>query len=299
MHVPDKSDPRPSVLVLGVYLANKPTYVRDVVKSLSQCKNYRVVQRWVAIGNVSSDPSVGEVTCIQQVDPLPKFLLINRLLSDEPLAKYEYVVIVDDDIQLSEGFLDGFLSVQSTAGFSLAQPARTRNSFIDHPITKCVEGVLARQTLFVEIGPVTSVHRPIFHLVFPFDTRSPMGWGYENIWAYRLAQNAFKMGIVDAYPVDHSLRPPAAYYGVTEAKQAQQGLLKSTPHFPLSKCFTTIRIFATESEMARSAEDNRDRLRRWSLVVREAPFALAHITHKIIRRAKRIRRAAEGRVPWR
>ena len=38
-------------------------------------------------------------------------------------------------------------------------------------------GVAARETLFVEIGPVGGFHASVFDHVLPFDMASPMGLG--------------------------------------------------------------------------------------------------------------------------
>jgi hypothetical protein len=167
------------------------------------------------------------------------------------LRDYEYVIVVDDDIRLPDHFLDKFLDLQTALGFSLAQPARTTNSYIDHPVVKQVEGVVARQTLFVEIGPVTSFHRSIFNIVFPFDLTSPMGWGYENIWAYRLHHEGFRMGIIDSYPVDHSLRATATYYNWKEAGAGADRILRSQKHFSLKRCYRTLRLIKDAPETAK------------------------------------------------
>jgi hypothetical protein len=80
-------------------------------------------------------------------------------------------------------------------------------------------------------------------MVFPFDLTSPMGWGYENVWAHRLDQAQMKMGIIDAVPVDHSLRKPVAYYRWDEANQQQRLFLSKHEHIPLDQCFRVLDVF--------------------------------------------------------
>ena len=116
---------------------------------------------------------------------VPKYVILNELLAAEDLERFDFVVNIDDDIVLPDRFLDQFLPLQARLQFAIGQPARTSNSFIDHPIVEQQRGALARETLFVEIGPVLSVHRCAFDIVFPFDLSSPMGWGYENVWSHR------------------------------------------------------------------------------------------------------------------
>jgi hypothetical protein len=70
--------------------------------------------------------------------------------------------------------------------------------------------VLARETRFVEIGPVTAVHRDAFEALLPFpDLR--MGWGLDSRWSAVAAERGWPIGIVDATPVRH-LRPVAGDY---------------------------------------------------------------------------------------
>jgi hypothetical protein len=231
-----RRDLRPSVLVLGVYLADKPNCIEHIVSLLDSTESYRVVQRWISIGEISSSRRVQEVTLWHQPDRAFKFPLINRLLTQEPLGDYEYLIVIDDDVQLPENFLRHFLAAQTSLDFRVAQPARTANSYVDHPIVVQQAEIFARQTQWVEVGPVVSIHRSVFDVLLPFDERSPMGWGYENVWAYELWTRGLKMGIIDAFPVEHSLRLPHAYYSWTEADAACRGLLASRPHLPQDRC---------------------------------------------------------------
>src|SRR5207248_3190265 len=89
-------------------------------------------------------------------------------------ARASVLVLVDDDLGLPRGFLDGLIGWQRALGWALAQPARTARSFVDHRIVQQQPGVAARRTRFVEIGPVVSIHRSAFELLLPFDLASPM-----------------------------------------------------------------------------------------------------------------------------
>lgn len=231
-----------SVLLLGVYLAAGENHVDHVVSTLAGSKACALTQRWIALGGPPPTEGVADVTVAKVREPVPKFELVNGLLAEEDLRQYDYVVLADDDILLPPAFLDRFISLQARLGFSIAQPARTGNSYIDHPIVERQLGVVARQTLFVEIGPVVSFHRSAYDLVFPFDLTSSMGWGYENVWAYRLLQRGLKMGIIDAVPVDHSLRKPVANYSWDRADRERTEYLAKHEHLPLDRCFTVLDV---------------------------------------------------------
>ncbi len=242
-----------SVLVLGVYLSTQLSNAEDTIAVLHATGLYHVTQRWIALGGPPPSDATRAVTVDTVLDKVPKFRLINDLLSAEDPAQYEYIVVLDDDVVLPEHFLDHFLSIQDDLGFAIAQPARTSNSYIDLPIVERQRGVLARQTLFVEIGPVVSFHPSVYDLVFPFDLTAPMGWGYENIWSYRLAERGLKMGIIDAVPVDHSLRKPVSGYSWAEADQGRKALWRKHAHFPLDQCMRVLHAITEEEWLGRTA----------------------------------------------
>src|SRR5262249_35736401 len=87
-----------------------------------------------------------------------------------------------------------------------------------------------------------SIHRSAYPFLLPFDLASPMGWGYENLWSHKLSCRGLKMGIVDAEPVDHSLRQPTAYYRWEDADMGRRRLLEANPHRPLEDCFRVLAV---------------------------------------------------------
>jgi hypothetical protein len=182
------------------------------------------------------------VTSRVVLEKTPKFQLINELLSEVPLESFDYLMLIDDDVVLPADFVDSFIRLQAHVGFALAQPARTRNSPCDHPIVRAQLGVLARRTLFVEIGPVVSVHSSAFGELIPFDVASPMGWGYENVWAHRFAERGLAMGIIDAVPVDHSVRAVTANYAWAVADAGRAALFEKEAHLSDDECFRILEL---------------------------------------------------------
>ena len=234
-------DPRPRVLVLGIYMAGKVHLAEDEAAILAASEECDVDQRWVALGG-GPVPALERLTVRTIREQIPKFAILNDLLAGTDLQHYEYVVVVDDDVSLPHRFLDALIGVQRDLGFALAQPSRTSDSYYDHPIVEQQRGVLARETMFVEIGPVFSVHRSIYDVMFPFDLTSSMGWGYENVWAYRLRARGARMGIIDAVPLAHSLRKSVVHYQWHVADAERTALLARTPHLDLDECFRVVNV---------------------------------------------------------
>jgi hypothetical protein len=226
-----------SVLVVGVYLLDQPSYIEAIAAELGKSSRWALSQRWLALGSAPIPDSVASLTVRQVAPPGTKFSLLNELLKETETDKFGFVIVCDDDIVLPPGFVDRYLDLVERYNFALAQPARTHDSFIDHPFVEQLDGLVARQTRFVEIGPLFSIHRRIFPLIFPFDETSPMGWGYDFFWPCILAKEGFKMGIVDATPVAHSLRKPVSYYEHGASSRDMENFLASRPHLSPDDAF--------------------------------------------------------------
>jgi hypothetical protein len=246
--VPSCHMPTGRALVVGIYLAARPTNVEDIHARILETRCWEVDERWVALGGAPLSDELRRVTSLEARGDLGKFGLLNEVLAEVALDDYEYVLVIDDDIVVPQGFIDGLLALQRFLRFGLAQPARTSNSYIDHPIVEQQRGALARQTRFVEIGPAFSVDRTAFDLVFPFDMTSPMGWGYENVWAYEAERRGYKIGIIDAVPIDHSLRKPVTHYSWHEADTQRSHFLARNPHLPIDQCWRVLDLVPLDAE---------------------------------------------------
>ncbi|MEA2384572.1 MAG: hypothetical protein QOH72_4543 [Solirubrobacteraceae bacterium] len=158
-----------------------------------------------------------------------KFENLNALLADHPLAGFDWVIVIDDDVALPHGFLDRFLHVAETAGLKLAQPAHRLHSHAAWAITRRQPGVAARETTFVEIGPLTAFHRDTFATLLPFPELR-MGWGLDAHWAAVAREHGWPIGIVDATPVGHTIAPVGAGYGRAEAVAEARAFLADRPY---------------------------------------------------------------------
>ncbi|MFE9451619.1 glycosyltransferase family 4 protein [Streptomyces sp. NPDC006739] len=244
---PSPTNTRRRVLVVGVVLAEVPNNAAATHAELAVAREHVVEQRWAAIGRIPDgipDSAIG----LTVEEMVPKCVLIARLLRDIDLDAYDHLVVCDDDMTLPAGFLDRFLELQSRCGFSLAQPARTESSYIDHPIVQRQPGVLARQTLFVESGPMVSMDRSAFPHLLPLPSESPMGWGLEEVWSRRLTDAGLKLGIVDDVPVEHGMRRPTTHYRWQDAERDRQHLLAAHPHRPLADCLRVLDVIASEPQ---------------------------------------------------
>ena len=232
------------ILVLGVYLTDKENYAPSIQAELQKSRDWAVDQRWIALGKTVPATDLQTLTVWHQKKTVPKFVILNRLLADINLAAYEYLLVVDDDIVLPEGFVDDYLSLVKRYNLAIAQPARTHESYIDHPFVERLDGITARRTRFVEIGPLFSIHGSAFHALLPFEEESPMGWGYDFIWPLLAMDQGLHMGIVDGVAVTHNLRPPVTNYDYKEASEVMGRFLARRPHLSKKDAFFIVESYA-------------------------------------------------------
>ena len=199
----------PRVLVLAIEQPEVPGTLPATLAELERARTARVTVRTSTAGSAG------------------KFENLNRLLAAEELADYDWLLVVDDDVDLPRGFLDRFLA--HAAGAALAQPAHRLHSHAAWPHTRRRPGGGARPTTLVEIGPVTAFHRRTFATLLPFpDVR--MGWGLDAHWAALARERGWPMVVVDATPVGHVLRPVAATYPRDAALAEARAFLADRPH---------------------------------------------------------------------
>ncbi len=162
-----------------------------------------------------------------------KFENLNRLLgvdggAERPASGFDWVVAVDDDVVLPRGFLDRFLAVAERFDLELAQPAHRLVSHAAWPVTRRRPLSLARETTFVEIGPVTAFHRDTFGALLPFPGLR-MGWGLDVHWSAVARDRGWRIGVVDATPILHAV-PAAAAYGHDGAIEEARAFLADRPY---------------------------------------------------------------------
>ncbi len=159
-----------------------------------------------------------------------KFENLNALLAAHPPAAYDWLLVIDDDVALPRGFLDAFLCAAERADLKLAQPAHRLHSHAAWPVTRRHPGATARETTFVEIGPVTAFHRDCLDVLLPFPEGLPMGWGLDVHWAAVAAEHGWPIGIVDATPIGHTQRPAGSGYARDAAQAQARAFLADRPY---------------------------------------------------------------------
>lgn len=234
---------RPRVLVVGVYLSGKANLVAPLVERLGSSQHCEVTQRWIALGERSTDPAVAALTVEAVSTPTPKFELINRHIGPADIAAFDYLLFSDDDVTVPRDFIDRFIGWQQFCGFALAQPARTWNSFVDHRFVRQRLWCRARETRFVEIGPIFCFDRAMARVALPFDLTSAMGYGYDLVWPVLAGRHRLTLGIVDDAAVEHAIRDQAAHYQKGPQFAAMGAYLDHQEHLTFRDAFVVRRRY--------------------------------------------------------
>jgi hypothetical protein len=168
-----------------------------------------------------------------------KFENLNALLAGRDLDTVDWLLVVDDDVALPGGFLDGLVHLAERFAFRLAQPAHRRRSHAAWEVTRRRPGLLARRTAFVEIGPVTAFHRSTFPTLLPFPELR-YGWGLDLHWAAIARTHEWRLGVLDALPVAHATAPVAGAYPAQAAIAEAREFLADRPYLPAGEAQRTL-----------------------------------------------------------
>jgi GT2 family glycosyltransferase len=168
-----------------------------------------------------------------------KFENLNLLLAAHPADGHDWLLVVDDDVELPRGFLDRFLFLCERFSLALAQPAHRLHSHAAWPVTRRRAGSAVRETSFVEIGPVTAFASPTFPVLLPFPELR-MGWGLDVHWAAIAREHGWRCGVIDAVSISHRAAPAGAAYERGDAVAEARAFLAGRPYLSAQEAARTV-----------------------------------------------------------
>jgi GT2 family glycosyltransferase len=180
---------------------------------------------------------VGLYTCAP--DGRGKFENLNLLLAEHPPDGHDWLLVIDDDVELPRGFLDRFMFLCERFSLALAQPAHRLRSHAAWPVTRRRPASVARETSFVEIGPVTAFARVTFPVLLPFPPLR-MGWGLDVHWAALAREHGWRCGVIDAVPIVHRAAPSATSYSREAAVAEAHSFLARRPYLSAGEAGRTL-----------------------------------------------------------
>jgi hypothetical protein len=170
-----------------------------------------------------------------------RFENLNRLLAAHPLSAQgcDWLLTIDDDVTLPRGFLDRLLFLAERLALDLAQPAHRLRSHAAWQVTRRHPSAIARETRFVEIGPVTLFASSTFETLLPFPALR-MGWGLDLHWAALSRARGWRLGVLDAVAIGHASAPAASAYSRTEAVDEARSFLADHPYLAAQEAQVTL-----------------------------------------------------------
>src|ERR1700760_1527281 len=168
-----------------------------------------------------------------------KFENLNRLLAAHPPGGHDWLLLLDDDVELPRGFLDRFLFLCERFSLQLAQPAHKLNSHAAWPQTRRQARSVVRETRFVEIGPVTAFASVTFTTLLPFP-QLRMGWGLDAHWAALAGEHGWRCRVTDAVAIRHRAAPAAEAYSRAAAIAEAREFLAERPYVSAPEAKRTV-----------------------------------------------------------
>lgn len=219
-HAAGREPPRRAVLAIGVQRAEHHELSRQISAELLSSR-HNVAMHWRAPRGRG------------------KFENLNLLLAEHPADDCDWLLVVDDDVELPRGFLDRFLFLCERFSLQLAQPAHRLDSHAAWPLTRRHPRSVVRETRFVEIGPVTAFARVTFPVLLPFPELR-MGWGLDAHWAALAAEHGWRCGVVDAVAIRHRAAPAADAYPREAAVAEARAFLANRPYLTATEAQRTL-----------------------------------------------------------
>jgi hypothetical protein len=153
----------------------------------------------------------------------------------------DWTVVLDDDVVLPPRFLDRLVGLCERYGLTLAQPAQTLASHAAWEVTRRRPLSIARETAFVEIGPVTALRGDAARELTPFpDLR--YGWGLDLHWAALARERGWRLGVLDALPVRHERAGVASAYRHEQAVAEARRFLDGRPYLHRDQAARTLAV---------------------------------------------------------
>ena len=231
--------PARSVLVTGCYV---PGHANRLAEALETMRPTRHDVRFAFGSTGAPQPGLARQTVLGDLAG-GKLQNVNRAIEASGVApaSVDWTLVVDDDVVLAPRFLDRFVALCEALGFDLAQPAQTHMSHAAWRVLRRSPGAVARETNFVEIGPVTAFGRRAAAELLPFpDLR--MGWGLDAHWAALARERGWRMGVIDSLPVRHEGRAVAASYPSSAAIEEGQRFLEGRKYVSTAEGRRTLAV---------------------------------------------------------
>jgi Glycosyltransferase like family 2 len=180
----------------------------------------------------AADPELASHTLVSNLSgyKFPNINAVLRAIGPGRTVASDWVIIVDDDIEIMEGFFDRFLGLLEHFDVAIAQPALTRMSYLTWLVTRRRPFSLLRETWYVE-PQLVAFRSDVVRELLPF-SEAYDGFGQDYRWAWLARRNGWRVAVIDAVPVRHESRQYGTQYSWEHAGKQRERALSDHPSLP-------------------------------------------------------------------
>lgn len=213
-------------VVIPIY--NQITYTRGCLESLSVTTSPAV--EIIIVDNASSDGTADYLTTLSGVSVISNRENLGFAVACNQgimAASHEWIVVMNNDVLLGTGWLDGMLSAAEMFGLDMVSPA-IREGELNYDLQAYSAELTGRMRSVIRQGKVSGIcfmaHRRVFDAIGVFDENFRIGQYEDKDLFLRAAKAGFKLGTVGAAFVHH-------FGSIT---QKEIGKRRETPRYALA-----------------------------------------------------------------
>lgn len=194
-----------------VYRAQNHAYVRTLLEQAGAPTK-------VALWALDEVPSALRAVTVGE-GPGARLALLNEAVATIDVPDDAWLLLCDDDVTMDVGSLADAVRLAVLAGFDIAQPTHAWGSPHSWSVNRHRLLMWARQTRFVETGPLLMFGPRARAVCLPLDDTLGMGWGSEATWGTRWELST---GVLDGVTLRHWEPIGTGYDTAGEQAQADE-----------------------------------------------------------------------------
>ena len=154
-------------------------------------------------------------------------------LAEQSLGDYDYLAVIDHDIEISVAAINQLLLVGRAYQLDLFQPGLSADSHYSHPHLQVRAESALRETTLVEcMMPFFS--RRAFACVSQYFHESQSGWGLDYLWSHKIRQDGGKLAVVDRVTAKHLNPISSQHWKFANGETAMDEMTRILAHYQLT-----------------------------------------------------------------
>ena len=154
-------------------------------------------------------------------------------LAQQSLGDFEYLAVIDHDIEISVTAINQLLLVARSFQLDLFQPSLSADSHCSHPHLQVRHESALRETTLVECMMPFFSHRA-FGLASQYFQESQSGWGLDYLWSHKIRQDDGKLAVIDCVVAKHLNPISSQHWKFANGETAMDEMTRILAHYQLT-----------------------------------------------------------------